>query len=63
MRIGCKRSVRDCVHPDGFLGYVQGTGKDPSAGQPVTYTKAPDFGDYGTGCFLLGAAEYYKMIK
>ena len=55
--------VRDCVHPDGFLGYVQGTGKDPSAGQPVTYTKAPDFEDYGTGCFLLGAAEYYKMVK
>ena len=55
--------VNDCVHPDGFLGYVQGTGKDPSAAQPVTYTKAPDFEDYGTGCFLLGAMEYYKLIK
>ena len=55
--------VRDCVHPDGFLGYVQGTGKDPSAGQPVTYTKAPDFEDYGTGCFLLGAVEYSKLLK
>ena len=54
--------VRDCVHPDGFLGWVQGTGKDPSAGQPLSYTKVPDFEDYGTGCFLLGAAEYYKMI-
>ena len=54
---------RDCVHADGFLGYVQGTGKDPSAGQPVTYTSVPDFEDYGTGCFLLGAAEYYKLIK
>ena len=53
--------VTGCVHPDGFLGYVQGTGKDPSAGQPVTYTKTPDFEDYGTGCFLLGAMEYYKM--
>ena len=55
--------VRDCVHADGFLGYVQGTGKDPSAGQPVTYTKVPDFEDYGTGCFLLGATEYYKLIR
>lgn len=53
---------RDCVHADGFLGYVQGTGKDPSAGQPVTYTSVPDFEDYGTGCFLLGATEYYKLI-
>ena len=55
--------VKDCVHPDGFLGYVQGTGKDPSAGQPVTYTKVPDFEDYGTGCFLLGAAEYYRLLS
>ncbi len=58
-----KAMVNDCMHPDGFLGYVQGTGKDPSAGQPVTYTKIPDFEDYGTGCFLLGATEYYKLIK
>jgi unsaturated rhamnogalacturonyl hydrolase len=53
----------DCVHADGFLGYVQGTGKDPSAGQPVTYTSVPDFEDYGTGCFLLGAVEYSKLLK
>ena len=54
--------VRDCVHPDGFLGWAQGTGKDPSAGQPLSYTKVPDFEDYGTGCFLLGGVEYYKLI-
>ena len=53
----------ESVHADGFLGYVQGTGKDPSAGQPVTYTSVPDFEDYGTGCFLLGAAEYYRLLK
>ncbi len=58
-----KAMVNDAVHKDGFLGYVQGTGKDPSAGQPVTFTKAPDFEDYGTGCFLLGACEYYKLLK
>ncbi len=54
--------VKDAVHKDGFLGYVQGTGKDPSAGQPVTYDKVPDFDDYGVGCFLLGATEYYKLL-
>lgn len=55
--------VRDAVHADGFLGWMQGTGKDPSAGQPLSYTKVPDFEDYGTGCFLLGAAEYFKLLK
>ena len=63
----CERAwtamVRDAVHPDGFLGWMQGTGKDPSADQPLSYTKIPDFEDYGTGCFLLGAAEYYKLLK
>lgn len=55
--------VATAVHQDGFLGWMQGTGKDPSAGQPLSYTKIPDFEDYGTGCFLLGAAEYYKLLK
>jgi rhamnogalacturonyl hydrolase YesR len=55
--------LRDCVHPDGFLGWAQGTGKDPSAGQPLSYTKIPDFEDYGTGCFLLGLVEYYKLLS
>lgn len=54
---------KDAVHNDGQLGYVQGTGKDPSAGQPVTYTHIPDFEDFGTGCFLLGCTEYYKLLK
>lgn len=56
------QGIKTCVHPDGFLGYVQGTGKDPSAGQPVTYTSVPDFEDYGTGCFLLGATTYWQLI-
>ncbi|KAB7730019.1 glycoside hydrolase family 88 protein [Rudanella paleaurantiibacter] len=49
-----------CVHPTGFLGYVQGTGKEPKDGQPVTYTSMPDFEDYGLGCFLLAGTELYK---
>ncbi|MBQ9191165.1 MAG: glycoside hydrolase family 88 protein [Bacteroidaceae bacterium] len=54
--------VRDCVHPDGFLGYVQGTGKEPKSAQPVASDRVPDFEDFGTGCFLLGAAEYYTLL-
>lgn len=53
--------LKDAIHNDGFLGYVQGTGKDPAAGQPVTFDKVPDFEDFGVGCFLLGASEYYKL--
>jgi Predicted unsaturated glucuronyl hydrolase involved in regulation of bacterial surface properties, and related proteins len=53
--------VKDAVHPDGFLGYVQGTGKEPKDGQPTTYDKAPDFEDYGIGCFLLAGSELYKL--
>lgn len=48
---------------DGSLGYVQGTGKQPSDGQPVTATSIPDFIDYGIGCFLLGATEYSRLLK
>jgi rhamnogalacturonyl hydrolase YesR len=53
--------VNDAVHSDGFLGYVQGTGKEPKDGQPVNYTSVPDFEDYGPGCFLLAGSEVYKM--
>lgn len=57
------KALAASVHEDGFIGYNQGTGKEPSAGQPVTFTSVPDFEDYGTGCLLLGAAEYYKLLK
>lgn len=63
-RPACDRAwsaLRLCVHPNGFLAWNQGTGKDPSAGQPLSYFKVPDFEDYGTGCWLLGATEYYKL--
>ena len=53
--------IKDAVHPNGFLGYVQGTGKDPSAGQPVTFDSVPDFEDYGVGSFLLGGTEVLKL--
>lgn len=54
-------AIKDCVHENGFLGYVQGTGKEPKDGQPVTYTSMPDFEDYGLGCFLLAGTEVYKL--
>ena len=57
------QALTTVVHPDGFLGWMQGTGKQPSDGQPLSYDRIPDFEDYGTGCFLLGATEYYKLIS
>ncbi len=53
--------VKDCVRPNGSLAFVQGTGKEPKDGQPVSYTNTPDFEDYGLGCFLLAGTEIYKM--
>ena len=53
--------VKDCVHPEGMLGFVQGTGKEPKEAQPVTYDKIPDFEDFGLGCFLLAGSEVYKL--
>ncbi len=53
--------VNDCLHPNGFLGYVQGTGKEPKDSQPVTYDRVPDFEDYALGAFLMAGAEIYRM--
>lgn len=53
--------VKEAVHKNGKLGFVQGTGKEPKDGQPVTYDSTPDFEDYGLGCFLLAGTEIYKM--
>jgi len=53
--------VKDSVQPNGFLGWVQGTGKEPKDGQPLAVDKEPDFEDYGLGCLLLAASEVYKL--
>lgn len=53
--------ANESLHENGFLGYVQSTGKKPKDGQPVTYNKQPDFEDYGLGCFLLAGTEVYKL--
>jgi unsaturated rhamnogalacturonyl hydrolase len=52
---------KESVHPNGKLGYVQGTGKQPKDGQPTSYDSTPDFEDYGLGCFLLAGSEIYKL--
>ena len=56
-----KALVTESVHPDGFLGYVQGTGKEPKDSQPVGYDNIPNFEDFGLGCFLLAGTEVYKL--
>lgn len=53
--------VKESLHDNGFLGYVQSTGKEPKAGQPLSYDKIPDFEDFGLGCFLLAGSEVYKI--
>ncbi|MCI9285326.1 MAG: glycoside hydrolase family 88 protein [Muribaculaceae bacterium] len=53
--------VNDAIHENGYIGYVQGTGKEPKDGQPVAYDSRPDFDDYGTGCVLLAGSEVYKL--
>lgn len=53
---------KEAIHDNGYMGFLQGTGKEPKDGQPVTYTSKPDFEDYGLGCFLLAASEMYKLV-
>lgn len=60
---GWNAIANEAIHENGFIGYMQGTGKEPKDGQPVTYTSVPDFEDYGLGCLLMSAAEIYKMAE
>ena len=53
--------VNDALHENGFLGYVQSTGKQPSDGQPLAYDKPANFEDYGLGAFLLAGSEMFLM--
>ena len=54
---------RICIHDNGFIGYSQGSGKEPKEAQPVTYDRIPDFEDFGTGCYLLAASEVAKLAE
>jgi unsaturated rhamnogalacturonyl hydrolase len=55
--------VSESVHPNGFLGFVQGTGKEPKDSQPVGFDNVPNFEDFGLGCFLLAGSEMFKLTK
>jgi rhamnogalacturonyl hydrolase YesR len=55
--------MKDAVNENGFLSYVQGTGKEPKDSQPVTKTSVPNFEDFGLGCFLLAGCEVYRMVE
>ena len=54
--------VANSLHANGFLGWVQGSGKQPLDGQPLTADKVPDFEDFGLGCFLLAGSEIAKLV-
>ena len=60
---GWNAMAKESVHANGFLGFVQGTGKEPKESQPVTYDREPDFEDFGLGCFLLAGSEVYKLKR
>lgn len=55
-------SMRAAIHPDGYVGYLQGSGSKPEDGGPVTYNSRPDFEDFGFGCWLWGAAELHALL-
>ncbi|MFI1170774.1 glycoside hydrolase family 88 protein [Streptomyces melanogenes] len=52
--------VSTAVHPDGFLGHVQGVGDRPDSSQPVTYDTTADF---GVGAFLLAGTELAALSR
>ena len=55
------KALSAAVHKNGFLGYVQGTGKEPKDSQPTGYDVTPNFEDFGLGCFLLAGSEVYNL--
>lgn len=56
-------AMNAAVHPDGKVGYLQGSGSSPEDGGPITYNSTPDFEDFGVGCWLWGAAEVHALAK
>lgn len=55
--------LNDALHPDGFLGYVQGEATGPKDKQPVGFDTVSGSDDLALGCFLLAASEVYKLSK
>jgi len=55
--------LKESLHPDGFIGYVQGEGTGPKDSQPVGYDSDSGYDDLALGCFLLAGTEVYKLSK
>ena len=60
---GWEALVKESLHPDGSLGYVQGDGRGPADGQPVNNEVNQGFEDVGLGSFLLAGSEVYRLAK
>lgn len=56
------QALQSTVHENGFIGHIQGTGKEPKDSQPSGYDIEPDFEDFAWGCFLLACAEVYRLL-
>jgi rhamnogalacturonyl hydrolase YesR len=59
--MGWEGMVQDALHESGFLGWVQGTGKEPKDGQPLAWDKPANFEDFGLGAFLLAGSEVWRL--
>jgi len=59
LAVGALHHTSDSTN--GFLGYEQPSGSEPSSGQPVTYNSVPDFDDFGLGLFLLAGSQVYQL--
>jgi len=55
------QALASVVQANGYVGYIQGTGKEPKDSQPVSANGKLDFEDFGIGCWLLAATEVYKL--
>jgi unsaturated rhamnogalacturonyl hydrolase len=55
--------IKEALHTDGFIGYVQGEGTGPKDSQPVAYDTDSGYDDLGLGCFLLAGSEVFKLSK
>lgn len=52
--------VKQALHPNGKVGYIQAQGKEPQSAQPVTFQSNWDF---GVGAFLLSGSEVFKLAS
>ncbi|MFB6319419.1 glycoside hydrolase family 88 protein [Saccharicrinis sp. FJH54] len=48
------------LHDNGYVGYIQGVGSQPSSSQPVTFSSNADF---GVGAFLMAGTEVVHLAQ